>query len=261
MLDDGDKRVLLKLLRDGRSSVRRIALETGLSPQLVSYKIKSMLSKEVIKGFSVVVNPNTYGYYYGFVAVDASLEDLDRSVAWAKCLERIDLAEIYSGSLEDLQRDMERITSRGRLYTMSYIPPQRPLKRSRVVQSFIEALWNKPRSSMTDLSKEVGIPARKALKIYRWLARNRLVTVVPIVDLDKAGIVIALIFTTKIDSIIFPAEEYYEILLYIRDPPRGLLIVAFKDISRAKSFIDTIRSFDGEADIMVITEYRFNRPR
>lgn len=259
MLDDEDKRVLLKLLRDGRSSVRRIALETGLSPQLVSYKIKSMLNKEVIKGFSVLVNPNTYGYYYGFVAVDASLEDLDRSVAWAKCLERIDLAEIYSGSLQELQEDMERIKSRGRLYTMSYIPPQKPLRRSRVVESLIEAMWHKPRSSMVDISREAGIPAKRALKIYRWLARNRLLTVVPMVDLDKAGIVIALIFTTKIDSIIFPAEEYYEILLYIRDPPKGLLIVAFKDISKAKSFIDTVRSFDKEADIMVIAEYRFNK--
>lgn len=261
MLDDGDKKVLLKLLRDGRSSVRRIALETGLSPQLVSYKIKSMVNKEVIRGFSVVINPNIYGYYYGFVAVDAELNDLDRVSAWARCLERINLAELYSGSLEDLRRDMDRIASRGRLYTMSYIPPQRLLKRSRVVESFVDSLWRNPRSSMVEISREIGIPAKKALKIYRWLARNRFLTVVPIVDLDKAGIVIAIIFTKEIDNVIFPAEEYYEILLFIRDPPRGLLIMAFKDISRAKSFIESIRSVDRDADIMVVTEYGFNKPK
>ncbi|MEM4971691.1 MAG: winged helix-turn-helix transcriptional regulator [Sulfolobales archaeon] len=252
-----DKRVLIGLLRDGRASIRELSRYTGLSPQLISYKLRAFISRDIIKSFSLRISPNLYGYYYGFVAVDSKINDFKRISSWASCLEKIELLEIYSSSLENLGKDMEYLKGRAVSYYMSYIPPQRLYRRSRIVDEFIRALRSEPRASFSRLAEISGLERRSVIKIYRWLKKRRLVRVIPILDLDRAGIKLVVIFTRKADKLLLPVGIEYEVLLHIAEGSNAFFIIAFIDSYDAKKFISEIRGQDREVDIMIIYDYGF----
>lgn len=252
-----DKKILIGLLRDGRSSTRELSRYSGLSPQLISYKIRSFISRGIIRSFSLRTSPNLYGYYYGFVAIDKSVNDFPRISTWASCLEKVELVEIYSQSLEKLKSDIDYLIKKANSYYMSYIPPQRLYRRSAVVEKFIRALRSEPRSSFSRLAEISGLDRKTAIKIYRWLKRNRLARVIPVIDLDKAGIKLIVFFSRAADRLLLPADIEYEVLLYIKDGSSAFSIAAFIDSYDAKKFITYIREQDKEVDIMVIYDYGF----
>lgn len=256
-IDRIDKKIILRLLKDGRASVREISRYTGISPQLVSYKIRSFVNRGIIRSFSIRTSPNLYGYYYAFVAIDNKIEDAIRISSWASCLERIEVVEIYSNTIEELKRDIERVRSMSKEYYMSYIPPQRLYRRSPTVERFIRALRSEPRSSFSRIAEISGLDKRAVVKIYRWLRRNNLMSVIPVIDIDRAGIWIVIVFTRIAERLLLPAGIDYEILLYIRDTPYAFFIVAFLDSYEAKRFISDIISQDRNADIMIIYDYGF----
>jgi DNA-binding Lrp family transcriptional regulator len=50
------KKILIGLLKDGRSSVRKLSsYYAGISPQPISYKIRSFMGRGIIGSFSVRV--------------------------------------------------------------------------------------------------------------------------------------------------------------------------------------------------------------
>jgi DNA-binding Lrp family transcriptional regulator len=49
------KKILIGLLKDGRSSVRKLSSYAGISPQPISYKIRSFMGRGIIGSFSVRV--------------------------------------------------------------------------------------------------------------------------------------------------------------------------------------------------------------
>jgi DNA-binding Lrp family transcriptional regulator len=252
-----DKKIILRLLKNGRASVRDISRYTGVSPQLVSYKIRSCISRGIIRSFSIRTSPNLYGYYHAFVAIDSKVVDAIRVSLWVSCLERIEVVEIYSNTMEGLMRDIDRISSMSKGYYMSYIPPQRLYRRSPIVERFIRAIRSEPRSSFSRIAEISGLDRRTAVKIYRWLRRNNLVSVIPVIDIDEAGIKIVIVFTRRAERLLLPAGIDYEVLLYIRDDPYAFFISAFPDSYEAKRFISDIVSQDRDADIMVIYDYGF----
>ena len=148
-----DRKIILRLLKDGRASVRDISRYTGVSPQLVSYKIRSFISRGIIRSFSIWTSPNLYGYYYAFVAADNKVVDTIRISSWASCLERIEVVEIYSNTMEGLRRDIDHISSMSKEYYMFYIPPQRLYGRSPTVERFIRAIRSEPRSSFSRIAE------------------------------------------------------------------------------------------------------------
>jgi Lrp/AsnC family transcriptional regulator for asnA, asnC and gidA len=61
-LDDKDKKLLNILQENGRASYSQIANELDLSEATVRYRVKKLLDAEVIKKFTVLLDPKKIGY-------------------------------------------------------------------------------------------------------------------------------------------------------------------------------------------------------
>ena len=63
-VDKIDKRILYELVKDCRQSLTKIAKKTGVSKQVVLYKINRMKKAGIIKMFSIVLNESLLGYMH-----------------------------------------------------------------------------------------------------------------------------------------------------------------------------------------------------
>ncbi len=64
--DEIDRTLLERLMTDGRASWATLAREVGLTPPSVTERVRKLERSGVIRGFEVVVDPETVGY--GLVA-------------------------------------------------------------------------------------------------------------------------------------------------------------------------------------------------
>ena len=62
MLDELDHRIIEALREDARMSLRDLAAQVGLSSPSVSERLKRLQERKVIRGFSVEVDPQAFGY-------------------------------------------------------------------------------------------------------------------------------------------------------------------------------------------------------
>jgi Lrp/AsnC family leucine-responsive transcriptional regulator len=87
-LDEKDRAILDVLLRDGRASLRKVALLTGLSTPTVSQKLTRLTQGGVIKGFSVRLSADSYsGSAIIRLAVPpAKLDEFARSIAFEEAV-------------------------------------------------------------------------------------------------------------------------------------------------------------------------------
>ena len=60
-MNDIDKYILEKLYEDARISYAQLAEEVGLSRPAVAERIKKLEQKNIIKGYSAVLNPEALG--------------------------------------------------------------------------------------------------------------------------------------------------------------------------------------------------------
>jgi DNA-binding Lrp family transcriptional regulator len=61
-MDPIDQKLLEALLRDGRASYAELAQEVGLSVSATKRRVDRMRSKDVIRGFTAVVDPQVLGW-------------------------------------------------------------------------------------------------------------------------------------------------------------------------------------------------------
>ncbi len=62
MLDEIDKRIIRVLEKDARTSLRKISKRVDVSLGTVSNRVKKMEKNGVIKGYSVILNPEEIGW-------------------------------------------------------------------------------------------------------------------------------------------------------------------------------------------------------
>ena len=61
-MDEIDLAIIAKLTEDARMSFRKIAKELGISPDTVINRYKKLQEKSVIRGSTIVINPEKIGY-------------------------------------------------------------------------------------------------------------------------------------------------------------------------------------------------------
>jgi Lrp/AsnC family transcriptional regulator for asnA, asnC and gidA len=61
-MDEIDLSIIHKLTEDARMSFRKIAKELGISPDTVINRYQALQEKGIIRGSTIVINPNKIGY-------------------------------------------------------------------------------------------------------------------------------------------------------------------------------------------------------
>ena len=67
LMDDTDERILRELGKDSRKSLRKLAISVGVSPSVISERIRRMESAGIIKGYTTSFDYLKLGYE--FVAI------------------------------------------------------------------------------------------------------------------------------------------------------------------------------------------------
>ena len=80
IIDLKDRKILFYLLQDSRQSLKSIGKKVGMSKELVSYRIKRLTDKEIIKNFNIIVNFLRLGYtvistHYKFVNINPQIKE------------------------------------------------------------------------------------------------------------------------------------------------------------------------------------------
>ncbi len=61
-LDDKDKRLLVQLNRNARSSIQKLSERTGMKESTVRYRLAGLMKSKIIKRFTIAVQRPPYGY-------------------------------------------------------------------------------------------------------------------------------------------------------------------------------------------------------
>lgn len=101
-LDDLDQKILDLLLRDGRAPASQLADQVGLSRQAVAERIEKLERAGVVRGTTVVVDPNSIGRAVtAFVAARGPKLDAKATKHFRELMDRDDVLEVHTVAGED----------------------------------------------------------------------------------------------------------------------------------------------------------------
>jgi len=101
-LDDLDQRILDLLLRDGRAPASQLADQVGLSRQAVAERIEKLERAGVVRGTTVVLDPNSLGRVVtAFVAARGPKLDAKATKHFRELMDRDDVLEVHTVAGED----------------------------------------------------------------------------------------------------------------------------------------------------------------
>ena len=101
-LDDLDQSILDLLLRDGRAPASQLADQVGLSRQAVAERIEKLERAGVVRGTTVVVDPNSVGRAVtAFVAARGPKLDAKATKHFRELMDRDDVLEVHTVAGQD----------------------------------------------------------------------------------------------------------------------------------------------------------------
>jgi len=101
-LDDLDQKILDLLLRDGRAPASQLADQVGLSRQAVAERIEKLERAGVVRGTTVVVDPNSVGRAVtAFVAARCPKRDAKATKHFRELMDRDDVLEVHTVAGQD----------------------------------------------------------------------------------------------------------------------------------------------------------------
>jgi Lrp/AsnC family leucine-responsive transcriptional regulator len=102
VLDDLDQKILDLLLRDGRAPASQLADQVGLSRQAVAERIEKLERAGVVRGTTVVVDPNSVGRAVtAFVAARGPKLDAKATKHFRGLMDREDVLEVHTVAGDD----------------------------------------------------------------------------------------------------------------------------------------------------------------
>ena len=155
-MDSIDKGILKILLKDARTPQRRIAIMLGISPPAVSYRMEKLFG-EIIKRFTLYVNPNFLGRYHAYVSFKNLREWEGDYISKIECLEEINVYEIDAKSRIDIEDKIRKMSEQLGEPQMIYIPNQMPYSPSKFDLKLISILKEKPLSKPIELAEVLGV--------------------------------------------------------------------------------------------------------
>ncbi|QXJ31366.1 winged helix-turn-helix transcriptional regulator [Saccharolobus shibatae] len=254
-MDSIDKGILKILLKDARTPQRRIAMMLGISPPAVSYRMEKLFG-DIIKRFTLYVNPNFLGRYHGYVAFN-NLYDWDGDyIAKIECLEETNIYEIDSKSRFELDEKIRKMSEKLGEPKMIYIPNQMPYSPSKFDLKVVGILKEKPLIKPIELAEELGVSSKTIRRHLRYLYSKKFIRLIPIIDLNRAEISIFAVFTSKVED----GKKFFVKYAFteIEDDKTGIFVNVVDSMDEARDLaLKFKREYDKDAEIMITTKYEF----
>lgn len=249
-MDEIDKKVLVRLLEDGRASLRRIATEVGISPPVMTYRIKKMREEGVIRGFRLYVSPNFYGMYRAYAAF-SNRQDYHENISLAfKCLEEVNVYEIYGRTMSELNDNMTKMSEVLGEPVVTYTPLQVPMKRSEYDRKIVEKLKENPRLTSKEIAESMNIPSKTVNRHIKYLLSKGMIRTLPNIDIPRSGIVIFQIFSRQVERIREMLKSY--VFWEISDDKAGIFTCHARDLEETRKMLTAVRSLEKNAGIMLV---------
>ncbi|MFX0015754.1 MAG: Lrp/AsnC family transcriptional regulator [Promethearchaeota archaeon] len=97
-LDDIDLTIIRYLSHDGKESYENIANQCGVSAQTISDRVKKLRNKQIIKKFSIIIDPEKVNYPIEFICeLDINASVMDDVLAILEQIEEIHVIKITTG--------------------------------------------------------------------------------------------------------------------------------------------------------------------
>ena len=257
-MDELEKKILIYLFRDPFLSQRNIAKELGLTPPSLTYRIKKLQDEGVFQGYTVLVNPNFYGKYYGFVAFKNYYDYIGEGIFFKfKCLEWLNVYGVEGSSIPEIEDKIEGMKKILGDYSLKYFPKQEIIESKPYDLQIVKYLVRNPRAQPAEIAQETGLTQKLVEKRTKILLEKGIVKLIPIIDLKKTDVVMFSIFTRRV-------AETRKILdsckiLEINDGQAGIIGCITDRIENVRKYVEAVRNVaDREADVMVIYDYQIN---
>ncbi|SCX53746.1 Lrp/AsnC family transcriptional regulator [Variovorax sp. EL159] len=129
MLDAIDQDILKALGANARMSLKELALQVGLSSPSVAERLRRLEERDVIRGYTVQINPRALGYQFQAIVrirplpgqLQAVQKLIESTPEFCECDkvtgEDCFVARLYLQSLEQLDRILDRIASKAETNT------------------------------------------------------------------------------------------------------------------------------------------------
>ncbi|WMT50554.1 MAG: winged helix-turn-helix transcriptional regulator [Ferroplasma sp.] len=254
-MDYTDSRIIFRLLKNPRESLSSIASDLDISAQDMNYRVKKIKEDGIIKRYMLHVNPAVYGKNSLYLAFQNDKTYPGSVSSIIKCLEKI-VVYGFSGTEDELhQRKKDMEDSLG-TPVMEYRP--KAFTGNSLVSpldlQIINVLRNDPMKKSPDISRILDVKSSTVEKRIDRLRENKLISIIPKLDLSKINIVILGIFTTRPETI---EKELDESFFVVNDRVSGISLSIEKDIYSANSIIQKIKKIDKNIETMVIYDYDF----
>ncbi|BCU67266.1 winged helix-turn-helix domain-containing protein [Sulfolobales archaeon HS-7] len=253
MSDAIDKKILFHLLRDGRASQRAIAVKLALAPPVINYRYTKLRENNIIKGFSLKINPNIQGKYYGYIALKNSIEFVDNYAFSVKCLEETNVYEIIADSLDDLKVKISSVTEKFGEPIMTYIPRQELRHLSKFDTEIIYILKEQPRIQVSEIAEKMKVSTKTVKRHLNYLESEGMIRVLPIIDLTRAGLIVFALFTRRNEKIREVLDRW--MFVNIADDNYEIVVCATENMNSASRLIKEAKNIDNSSQVMIVEEY------
>ena len=252
-----DKRLLERLLSDGRTSLRRIALDIGMSPSLAAYKFKVFLREGIIRKFTAYVDPAWLGYSKAYVVVEPGAS-MQRYVALFRCIEGYDIYELPFRGSEDLGGILRDLGSSSVKVLMV---SERRRSLGRLDRAILRILSRHPRASISQIAEELDVPYATIARRLRRLSNNRVFRIIPIIDLEKSGVSLLSVYTRRKREVLASLGVFSSRIVWdFGSDGEGLVTLFAYTKMEARKIAEAIKASDPESMVTIKYEYDFKSP-
>lgn len=257
-MDALDKQILISMLKSGRYSTTIIATETGISPQLVNYRLKKMLDSNIIKSFKIHLNPYYFNARSVFVAFEGSnISVPQEATSIFKCLEKLYFFELQMDDQNQIEWKIKTLSEKYGNLVMKYSPraPSNIMPLNNNDLQILKILAEKPTTSILEISNNLNTSPRKIRKRIDLMRDHNVFNIIPIIDLSKVDFYFYAFFS-KNPFIINNLKGPWT--LRIKDESAGIFIGAANSIAEIKKNLEIAKEVDNNTEVMMIYEYDFN---
>jgi len=197
-MDKIDKRIIIELFK-GNESLRHISEILNISPQAVHYRLNNLIKNGIFKGFRVYINPNVLGYLHSFIVIkgyDYGYE-LPYIISKFSCIEGFTIYEVIGRDEEELEKNKRRLLllTRGEKYME--INVNNIVNNSLIDRKIIYYIKSNPKITLNELSLKLNLSRKKIANRLKKLYNNGLIKKIPLVDLQKANIIVFSVFSNS----------------------------------------------------------------
>ncbi|MEM3851444.1 MAG: Lrp/AsnC family transcriptional regulator [Methanomassiliicoccales archaeon] len=253
---EADKELLHALFLDGRATLYKLSSITGMSVQLTRYRLRKLQEEGVLKRMHLFVHPNAVGKMVGFAAFTSSPAIHEDVFATFRCLERTTVFGFASANEEDLRSIIGLHTASFGTPVMSYIPNRQTLwDLSQEEFTVLRTMSADPRTAFSLLAKSTGLRAERIKRRFNALLARGVVKVIPIVDLERADIVLFAVITKSFQRL--RDRLAGSTIFSFSEQDFGVVICMANTYGAARRVIEASRETDPDLEAMIVIDYDF----